>query len=293
MKLKKLLDLYQQEKPQLRPATVDKYQSVIRLFIKDTGIDHIFIDRNECIQWRNKILNRSSTGNCNNYHRHMQSLFNFAVKFGHLESNVFSSIKMLKVTVTNLKHKTNDQETLEKLALMFKTDTYYWKNSWFYLAMIDVLTFTAIRRRQIIGIKWKDIDFKNKTLYLDAEFSKNGTEYLLPLNQKLMDCFLLMKKKSYEGNNDDQVFNITKFVKSYKSKNMTEEHISNLFTKWGKKIEVLISPHRFRHSAATKIANNGCNLKSLQDMLNHKDIRTTMIYVESNIDDLRQIQSVL
>ena len=291
MKLKKLLDLYQQEKPQLRPATVNKYQSVIRLFIKDTGIDHIFIGRNECVQWRNKILNRSSAGNCNNYHRHMQSLFNFAVKFGHLEFNVFSSIKMLKET--NLKRKTNNQETLEKLALMFKTDTYYWKNSWFYLAMIDVLTFTAIRRRQLIGIKWKDIDFKNKTLYLDAEFSKNGTECLLPLNQKLINCFLLMKKKSYEGNKDDQVFNITKFVNSYKSKNMTEEHVSNLFTKWGKRIEALISPHRFRHSAATKIANNGCNLKSLQDMLNHKDIRTTMAYVESNIDDLRQIQSVL
>lgn len=74
---------------------------------------------------------------------------------------------------------------------------------------------------------------------------------------------------------------------------MTGDHVSRLFTKWGKKIGVKISPHRFRHTTATKIANSGCNLKSLQKLLGHADIKTTMGYVEVGIDDLRKIQAIL
>jgi site-specific recombinase XerD len=46
-------------------------------------------------------------------------------------------------------------------------------------------------------------------------------------------------------------------------------------------------------ASETKIANSGCNLKSLQQLLGHTDIKTTIGYVEINIDDLRTIQSIL
>ncbi|CAB5504287.1 Phage integrase, partial [Bathymodiolus azoricus thioautotrophic gill symbiont] len=74
---------------------------------------------------------------------------------------------------------------------------------------------------------------------------------------------------------------------------MTEGHVSQLFVKWSDKIGTPISPHRFRHTVATKIANSGCNLKSLQQLLGHTDIKTTFGYIETNIGDLRKIQSIL
>ncbi len=287
MKLLQLLDLHIQEKPQLSPRTIKKYQSIIRMFVTDSGIDHIFATHNECIQWRNKILNRSSSGNCNNYHRHMRALFNTAVSLGHLEENIFTLIPMLKNT--NTKVKTINEKDIFNLMKTIKTDSYHSNFDWFYLAMIDVFRFTAIRRRQLIGIKWRDINFNNQTLYLDSEFSKNGIAHLIPLNELLTSHFQTIQQNT----SSDQVFNITKFVKSYQSNVMTEDHVSRLFTKWSRKIGVKISPHRFRHTTATKLANNGCNLKALQKLLGHQDIKTTMGYIETNIDDLREIQNLL
>ncbi len=290
MKLTKLFDLYQEEKPTLSPRTVAKYHSIVKMFIVDAGVDNIFITRNECIQWRNKILERSSAGNCNNYHRHLKSLFNVAVSLGHLESNVFKSFSMLKNTVS--KNKIISNITIEKLVLMINNDEYYSQHAWFYLAMIDVFKFTGIRRRQLIGIKWCDIDIDDKKLYLNAKFSKNGSANIIPINQNLVDHFIILKKHS-RASIQGQVFNITEFIKKYKGDQMTEEHVSRLFVKWSNKIGVLVSSHRFRHTMTTQIANSGCNLKSLQRLLGHSDIKTTLEYVEINIDDLRKIQSIL
>lgn len=291
MKLKTLLDLYTKEKPQLSIRTIYKYQATIKLFIVDAGINDIFITRDECIRWRNKILSRSSAGNCNNYHRHLKSLFNFAVKSDYIDHNVFTSIQLLKNN--RCTRKTIDQKTLDKLIETIKTDAYYSQLSWFYLAMIDVLRLTGIRRRQLIGIKWDDIDFENKTLYLDSEFSKNGNDNLLPINATLTYHFTEIKKRTKRPTQFGQVFNITKFVKSYKNDRMTEEHVSRLFAKWSSKIDTLISAHRFRHTAATKIVNNCGNLKAVQQLLGHTNIKTTLGYVETNIDDLRKVQACL
>ena len=290
MKLTKLLGLYQEEKPQLSPRTIEKYQSIIKMFTNDTGVDDIFITRIKCIQWRNKILERSSAGNCNNYHRHLKSLFNVAVSLGHLESNVFNSFPMLKNTTS--KNKTISNATINKLIFMINNDVYYSQHAWFYLAMIDVFKFTGIRRRQLIGIRWCDIDIDGQTLYLNAKFSKSGNDNLVPINEVLINHFRILRENS-KANTKDQVFNITEISHRYNGNQMTEAHVSQLFVKWSKKIGVQISAHRFRHTVATKIANSGCNLKSLQQLLGHTDIKTTFGYIETGIGDLRKIQETL
>jgi hypothetical protein len=52
-KLEKLLELYQQEKPQLSPRTIQKYKSIVKMFIEDAENDDI-IERS-CQAW-NEIL---------------------------------------------------------------------------------------------------------------------------------------------------------------------------------------------------------------------------------------------
>ena len=291
MKLEELLRLFFEEKI-YSPQTILKYKSVIRVFKSDTDCVDTSFARDTLIKWRNDILGKQNTrSTCHSYFRHMRVLFNFAVKFGLLKENLFNTISLPKINKT--KSKTIDIDTLNKLIHLLKTDPYYSQLDWFYLAIIDVLLLTAIRRRQLIGIKWRDIDFINNALYLDAEFSKNSNDNLVPINAVLVNHFLTIRSKSKRNEPHDQVFNVTQFVKTYRKNVMHEGHLTMLFAKWSKKIGINISAHRFRHTTATKIANSGVNLKAAQQLLGHKSIKTTMGYIEVNLDDLRKIQDLL
>ncbi len=44
------------------------------------------------------------------------------------------------------------------------------------------------------------------------------------------------------------------------------------------KIDKKIGCHTFRHSFATHLLQNGHNIRTVQELLGHKDVKTTMIY---------------
>ncbi|HHH83114.1 MAG TPA: site-specific integrase [Chloroflexi bacterium] len=46
----------------------------------------------------------------------------------------------------------------------------------------------------------------------------------------------------------------------------------------GNRVGVKVSPHRLRHTAATQLLNAGCRVTSIQALLGHKSLNTTMTY---------------
>jgi site-specific recombinase XerD len=49
----------------------------------------------------------------------------------------------------------------------------------------------------------------------------------------------------------------------------------------GKRIDVCVSPHRLRHTFATQLLNVGCSVTSIQRLLGHTNLNTTMAYARA------------
>lgn len=151
-------------------------------------------------------------------------------------------------------------------------------------AIIEVLFSCGLRVSELVALRFADIFAKDKFLRI---VGKGDKERLVPISDSAlheMQLWMydrnLMKIKPGE---EEYVF------LNRRGAHLTRTMILIMIKQTAKDagIDKTVSPHTLRHSFATALLQGGANLRAIQEMLGHENIKTTQIYTHIDITTLR------
>jgi len=290
--LENILDLYILDRTP-STETIKLLIKIIRIFTNNTGVtDANEISKHTLNLWKQELLQRTRSTTCNSYIRQLKSLILFAVEEELISDNPFLKFRMVKEATHQFK--SISQTNIAQLISALESTENKLNPSWFWITVIRTLYYTGIRRRQLIGLMWSDIDFEKHTILLQSKYSKTLREWVIPLHDDIFEELLALKKRNQliYGSSDNplksaQVFNVTLYNPRYLGKKMTEEQLSGFFRNLSRNTNIKCSAHRFRHRLATDLVNQKGNIKDVQHLLGHSNVKTTLGYVSTNLHQMR------
>jgi len=184
----------------------------------------------------------------------LSHMFTVAVNWKILTLNPVKNVKKFKEPPGRLRHLT--MEELDRL-IDSSSET---------LKPIIIMAYnTGMRKSEILQLKWENVDLASRTITVVK--SKNNEIRVIPINRWLHET--LVSLPSYREH---------KFVFTRKNGECVaciKTAFDNALLRSG------ITDFRFhdlRHTFASHLVMNGENLKTVQQLLGHKDIKMTMRY---------------
>ena len=147
--------------------------------------------------------------------------------------------------------------------------------------IIEMLYATGVRVSELVNIKINDIDFNNRKIVVCGKGNKERIVYYGEYAEEILKEYLLTHKKN---------LNNYLFINS-KGNKITDRGIryiiSNIVNKLS--IKTHITPHVLRHTFATDMLNNGCDIKVVQELLGHSSLKATQIYTHVTNERLKEV----
>lgn len=150
--------------------------------------------------------------------------------------------------------------------------------------IMAVLYGTGVRIAELIGIQLSDIKRADGCIRI---IGKGNKERYVPLNDILLH---LMEKYYREYKPKKWLFENDLTFKQYSAGSVRQ------FLKKFKieaNVQSLVTPHKFRHSHATALLEQGVDLRTIQKELGHNTIKTTQIYLHVSNSCISKIHSPL
>lgn len=148
--------------------------------------------------------------------------------------------------------------------------------------IIKILYSSGLRLQELIDLKRNDIDFDRNLIFVKSGKGKKDRFTLLSQELKLD---LLKYYSSYSFKTD--------YVFEGRNKKYSKKSVQKILEYSGKKIDKRITPHMLRHSFATHLLESGVDIRYIQELLGHSNVKTTEIYTHVSNKNLQNIKSPL
>lgn len=149
-------------------------------------------------------------------------------------------------------------------------------------ALFELIYSSGLRRSETTGLKISDVDFFNGVVKV---LGKGNKERIVPVTDTALAAL-----RNYLATRQNPQPHEALFLNKNGTP-LTGDGLAFLFKKLAIKSGVArkVSPHSLRHSFATHLLNNGCDLRSLQEMLGHKNLSATQIYTHVSLEKLKSV----
>lgn len=152
--------------------------------------------------------------------------------------------------------------------------------------IIELLYATGVRVSELCNIKLSDIDFSNNTIRILGKGSYERIVYFGDYANEALKRYINGERcKILDGKDNNFLFVSRSGAKI--SDRSVRYIIDNIISKTN--IKKNVSPHTMRHTFATHLLNNGCDVKTVQQFLGHKHLATTEIYTHVSSERLKNV----
>lgn len=151
--------------------------------------------------------------------------------------------------------------------------------------ILEMLYATGIRVSELVGIEVEDIHLADKTIHI---LGKGNKERIVYFNQATANR---LKKYLADGRKILNQKQLPFLFLNQHGGQLTTRGVEDILERIIQKTSLNkhISPHMIRHSFATHLLNDGCDLLSVQQLLGHESLSATSIYTHVTTDRLKEV----
>ncbi len=149
--------------------------------------------------------------------------------------------------------------------------------------ILKLLYGCGLRVSEIVNLKKEDFNFSEGLIHVKHGKGKKDRFVNIPNSIKEdLESYYKLNNSKY-------------FFESNRKGKLTTATIQKIVKNAGKKAGIgkNIHPHTLRHSFATHLLEQGTDLKIIQKLLGHSDIKTTQIYLQVSNQLIKNIKSPL
>ena len=151
--------------------------------------------------------------------------------------------------------------------------------------ILEMLYASGMRVGELVNVKTKNINMYDQTIKI---LGKGNKERLVHFGEYAKDILELYLKDGYKELNTNNLEYL--FINNIHTK-LTERGVRDILDKIIKQTNLSkhISPHMLRHTFATHLLNEGCDILSVQKLLGHESISATGIYTHVTTEHLKSV----
>lgn len=205
----------------------------------------------------------------------LRQFYEYLVKNNYVEFNPFIIISTPKVD-----KKLPEFMYLEEINNLFELNS---QRKDFLMhrdqAIIELLFSSGLRVSELVNLTLQDLNLKERMMRI---VGKGNKERIVPFSlktQKTLNVYLENTRKQLISDSGNMIGTNYVFLNS-RGEKLTTRGVEYILQEIENKTGVTLSlhPHKFRHSFATHLLNQGLDLRTIQELMGHSSLSSTQVY---------------